>query len=122
MNVRRSLVCVLVVCLAVNLVPAGAWAAEREAVPAAVPASVPATPVIDFRVAVRHAVATLETPVVASPRPDATGAPSATRTAAVRRQGGGGAGMVIGLVSMVAGLAMTYYMIKQMNKDKDGDQ
>ena len=119
MDVRRRLVCVLVVSLAVNLVPAAAWAAEREAVSAlAAGESVPVTPAIDFRAAVRNAVVTLETPAVVSPQPAAAAAPVATR-AAVRRRQGGGAGMVIGLVSMVAGLAMTYYMIKQMNKDKD---
>lgn len=118
MNVRRSLVYVLVVCLAVNLVPVGAWAAEREAGPAMAVESVPATPVVDFRAAVRNAVVTLETPAVVSPQPIAAAAPAATR-AAVRRRQGGGAGMVIGLVSMVAGLAMTYYMVKEMNKNKD---
>lgn len=118
MNVRRSLVCVLVVCFAVNLVPVGAWAAERDAGATVVVDSVTATPVVDFRAAVRHAVETLETPVVAPPQPNAAAAPVATR-AAVRRRQGGGAGMIIGLVSMVAGLAMTYYMIKEMNKDKD---
>ena len=40
----------------------------------------------------------------------------------VRRQGGGHAAMVIGLVSTLAGAAGTYYMIKEMKKTTDQAQ
>lgn len=37
----------------------------------------------------------------------------------VRKQGK--TGMIIGLVSTIAGVAATVYMVKEMNKDKDND-
>jgi hypothetical protein len=40
----------------------------------------------------------------------------------IRQQGGGHVGMVIGLVSTLAGAAGTYYMIKAMKKSTDQAQ
>ena len=37
----------------------------------------------------------------------------------VRKQGGGKTGMIIGLVSSLAGVAATVYMVKEMKKDSD---
>ncbi len=117
MNAKQGLACSLVVCLAVNLIPARAWAGTGPAPDDVAPAeSVRAVPDVDLKAAVRDAVARLD-PVEPSPRPVAAArARTAAPTAAVR-QGGGGMGAVIGIVSLVAGLGMTYYMIKEMKKD-----
>lgn len=117
MNAKQGLACSLVVCLAVNLIPARAWAGTSAAADVVVPAeSVRAVPDVDLKAAVRDAVARLD-PVEPSPRPAAATRARAATPAAVVRQGGGGMGAVIGIVSLVAGLGMTYYMIKEMKKD-----
>jgi hypothetical protein len=117
MDVRRSLVCLLIAIFAVSLVPATARAADRE--PAVILASRDTAPAaaIDFQAAVRDAVATLETPAIAPAQPTAVAATSAARTAVRRRQGT--TGMIIGLVSTLVGVAVTVYMVKEMKKNND---
>jgi hypothetical protein len=117
MDVRRSLVCLLLAIFAVSLVPATARAADREAAVILASRSGAPAAAIDFQAAVRDAVATLEAPATTPAQPTAVAATSATRTAVRRRQGT--TGMIIGLVSTLVGVAVTVYMVKEMKKNND---
>lgn len=130
MKVKQGLICTLVVCLGANLVPARVRADETrppaeavagEAAAVAIVETAAAAPAFDVETAVRHAVASLEIPAVppAELTPSAPSPARATTAAAALKKQGGSAGMIIGLVSLVAGLAMTYYMVKQMNDNND---
>jgi hypothetical protein len=125
MTIKQGLVCALVGCLAFDLVPARAWAAEAHA-PADLAAAAPAPSApdaIDFHAAVRDAIARLDAPdASASPHPIASASPSTSRAAAraaVRLPGGGKSGLIIGLVTTVVSVGVTLYMIKQMQKNND---
>jgi hypothetical protein len=126
MSIKQGLVWGLVVCLALDVVPTRVWAAEPHA-SAGVTATAPLSPApasIDFHTAVRDAVARLEMPAVTdsastiAPAPQAAAARVAARSA-VRRQGGGKTGLIIGLVTTVVSVGVTLYMVKQMQKNDD---
>lgn len=126
MSIKQGLVCGLVVCLALDAVPARVWAAEPHA-PADAAATAPLAPAsIDFHAAVRDAVAKLNPPsATATPVARASAQPSASLAAArsaVRRQGGGKSGLIIGLVTTVASIGATVYMLKQLKKDEPTPQ
>ncbi|MEP6917040.1 MAG: hypothetical protein ABJC89_15420 [Acidobacteriota bacterium] len=83
----------------------------------------PANPVAPLRAAVAKSASQI---VLTSTQTAAAEAQSIPRTlprtgsTRIRKQGGGGhAGMVIGLVSTLAGAAGTYYMIKELRKTTD---
>jgi hypothetical protein len=121
MSIKPGLVCGLVVCLALDVVPARVWAAEPHAAVDAT-ATAPLSPApIDFHTAVRDAVARLDLPsATATPVSIASTPRAAARAAAVRRQGGGGkTGLIIGLVTTVVTVGVTLYMVKQMKKNED---
>ncbi len=123
MKIKHGLVCALVVSLAFDLVPARVWAAGHQGpADATAVSSSPAAATVDFRAAVRDAVARLDPPAaIAVPAPIASASSSASLAAtraAVRRQGGGGkTGLIIGLVTTVVSVGATLYMIKQLKKD-----
>jgi hypothetical protein len=123
MSIKPSLVCGLVVCLVLDVVPARVWAAEPHAAADAT-ATAPLSPApasIDFHTAVRDAVARLDLPSATATPVAITSTPrAAARAVAVRRQGGGGkTGLIIGLVTTVATIGVTLYMVKQMKKNED---
>lgn len=121
MSIKPGLVCGLVVCLALDVVPARVWAAEpHAAVDAAATAPLSPAP-IDFHTAVRDAVARLDLPSATATPVSITSTPrAAARATAVRRQGGGGkTGLIIGLVTTVVTVGVTLYMVKQMKKNED---
>jgi hypothetical protein len=123
MNIKQGLVWGLVVCLALDVVPARVWAAEPHAsadAAATAPLS-PAPASIDFHTAVRDAVARLDLPSATATPAAITSTPrAAARATAVRRQGGGGkTGLIIGLVTTVVTVGVTLYLVKQMKKDEN---
>ena len=87
--------------------PPAAWAAEDSTGSPAVH--------VDFQKAIAQAVQ--QSP--AEPHVNENGSNRGNQPAIQAGQGGGGGGhmmMIMSLVGMVAGVGMTYYMIKQMQK------
>jgi hypothetical protein len=106
MRSRSFVTAAVIVALGTALISPSAWAGENAPV---APASH-----VDFQKAIAHAVehsaSTRQIDGVQSKR--------ANQPAMQRGNGGGGGHMmmVVSLVGMVAGIGMTYYMIKQMQK------
>jgi hypothetical protein len=113
---RRFLSAVVINFLAVTLAtPAAfAFASEDTAGSGAVTvAPAPAPTPSALRASMERAV--VET-VAAADRPSfqGVGTPARSKPSGIRMQGGGKTGMVVGLVSAVAGIATTVYMVKYM--------
>lgn len=107
MRIRSFVTAAVLVALGTALIAPAAWAAEN-------PAN-PTTPHVNFQNAIAHAVERESS----RHRADAVSSSRANQPAMQRGYGGGGGGhmmMVVSMVGMVAGLGMTYYMIKQMQK------
>ncbi|HEY2432329.1 MAG TPA: hypothetical protein VGI12_06610 [Vicinamibacterales bacterium] len=108
MTIRRCTTSVLIGTLISALAPANSWAAD----------STSANPpkAFSLQVAIHQAAAA----AVATPNLRLqVKAPAPAKASGVRRQsnGGGHAGMIIGLVTAVAGIGATLYMVKEMEKE-----
>ncbi len=105
MRSRSFVTAAVIVALGTALISPSAWAGEN--------APVAAVTHVDFQKAIAHAVEQS-----ASRQVDGVQSNRANQPAMQRGYGGGGGHMmmVVSLVGMVAGIGMTYYMVKQMQK------
>jgi hypothetical protein len=107
MRIRSLVAAVVIVAFSTVGISPAAWAGESAgASPAAH---------VDFQKAIAKAVR----PSSSDPHVNLTGSNHANQPAMQAGYGGGGGGhmmMIMSLVGMVAGIGMTYYMIKQMQK------
>jgi hypothetical protein len=107
MRIRSFVTAAVIVALGTALIPQAAWAGENPGVATAPP--------INFQ----HAIARAVEKESSTPRVDLVQSSRANQPAMQQGYGGGGGGhmmMVVSLVGMLAGVGMTYYMIKQMQK------
>ena len=106
MRIKSFVAAAVIVAFGMGLVPP---AARAEDSPAAV-----TTTHVDFQKAIAHAVAQ------SSGAPQGVTVPLGRHSKPAMQSGYGGGGghmmMVMSLVGMVAGIGMTYYMVKQMQK------
>jgi hypothetical protein len=109
MRIRSFITAAVIVALGSAIVSPSAWAGEN-------PNPV-TTPHVDFQKAIAHAVE--QAPSLR--RDELSQADRANQPLMQRGYGGGGGHMmmVMSVVGMVAGIGMTYYMIKQMRKITD---
>jgi hypothetical protein len=107
MRIRSLVAAVVIVAFSTVGISPAAWAGENPTGSAAAH--------VDFQKAIAKAA---QQPSSA-PRVNLSGSTRANQPAMQAGYGGGGGGhmmMVVSLVGMVAGIGMTYYMIKQMQK------
>jgi hypothetical protein len=106
MRIRSLVAAVVIVAVSTVGISPAAWAGESAGAP-------PATHV-DFQKAIAKAAQQSSS----DPHVNLTGSNRANQPAMQAGYGGGGGHMmmVMSLVGMVAGIGMTYYMIKQMQK------
>jgi hypothetical protein len=107
-----------------------AAATDRDEAPAkATAVTTSATPVAvtlnsaQFRASIDRAMNSVKVSVPAPPSASQGPAPVKQKpNTRIRKQGGGSTGLIIGLVSTVAGLAGTYYMVKMMKDQQEEAQ
>ena len=108
MRSSRSIAAIVVASFLVGLCPGIAWA-DTEAAPNSAPSTT-------IRASVDRAAARLAT----QPSVDARNQRAASAAQGMPMGGGGGKGMlIVSLVTTVVGLAATYYVLKEMQKQTD---
>ncbi len=119
MSIKRMTAAALVASLFVGVAPATAWAAGDDSiVTSAAPAPSKLAARIDFKAAAERAIASavvdqVQAQAVAAP----TGKKTGTRYAA--SGGGGGGGTTMMIVGLLASVAGTYFIYKEMTKETD---
>lgn len=117
MSIKRLTAAALVGSLFVGIAPATAWAAGDDSiVTSAAPAPSKLAARIDFKAAAERALANTTADRVA-----AVPAPNAKKTGAryAASGGGGGGGTTMMIVGLLASVAGTYFIYKQMTKETD---
>jgi hypothetical protein len=118
MSIKRLTAAGLVASLFVGIAPATAWAAGDDSVVAsAAPSPSKLTARIDFKAAAERALAT-----TTGDRAQALPAPTAKKTGAryaASGGGGGGTGTVMMVVGLLASVAGSYFIYKEMTKETD---